>query len=167
MSGNHSELILNREVIAWKIRRMAYEIYERNMDEKELILAGIYDRGMAVAERVAEVLKHISPFKLHLVNLNLDRESPVKVTVSPEIDFTDKVIIVIDDVANSGRTLLYAMKPMLMRLPKSIQTAVLVDRMHKAFPVIINYVGHSLSTTLQENIHVDIRESEIGAVYLS
>lgn len=167
MSGNQDELILSQEIIDWKIRRMAYEIYERNMDEKELILAGIFDRGMVVATLIAGVLKNIAPFKLQMINLNLDKQNPIEVVVSEEVDFTDKVIIVIDDVANSGRTLLYAMKPLLSYLPKSIQTAVLVDRMHKAFPVIINYVGHSLSTTLQENIHVDIRNSEIGGVYLS
>lgn len=167
MSENHGELILSREIIDWKIRRMAYEIYERNMDEKELILAGIFDRGMVVAKHIADILKEISPFKLQITNLNLDRQNPIGVTTSDQIDFTDKVIIVIDDVANSGRTLLYAIKPVLNYLPKSIQTAVLVDRMHKAFPVNINYVGHSLSTTLQENIRVDIRDKEIGGVYLS
>ncbi|MGH2642818.1 MAG: phosphoribosyltransferase family protein [Chitinophagaceae bacterium] len=167
MSGNLGELILTQEIIDWKIRRMAYEVYERNMDEKELILAGIYDRGMVVAEHVASVLKDIAPFKLQIINLNLDRLNPVEVKVSEEINFTGKVIIVIDDVANSGRTLLYSMKPLLNYLPKSVQTAVLIDRMHKAFPVIINYVGHSLSTTLRENILVDIRNNEIGGVYLS
>lgn len=167
MIDNLGELILTQEIIDWKIRRMAYEIYERNMDEKNLILAGIFDRGMVVAEHIATVLREISPFKLQIINLNLDRQNPLKVNVSAEIDFTDNVIIVIDDVANSGRTLLYSLKPLLDYLPKSIQTAVLVDRMHKAFPVIINYVGHSLSTTLHEIIHVDIRGKEIGGVYLS
>lgn len=167
MSGNQGELILTQEIIDWKIRRMAYEIYERNMDEKELILAGIFDRGMVVAEHIAKVLKEIAPFELQMFNLDLNRQNPVVVNVSAEIDFTDKVIIVIDDVANSGRTLLYSLKPLLDYLPKSIQTAVLVDRMHKAFPIIVNYVGHSLSTTLHEIIHVDICDKEIGGVYLS
>lgn len=167
MSDHQDELILSQEIIDWKIRRMAYEIYERNMDEKELILAGIFDRGIVLATLIAEVLKDIAPFKLRMINLNLDRRNPIEVIVSEEIDFANKVIIVIDDVANSGRTLLYSMKPLLNYLPKSLQTAVLVDRMHKAFPVFVNYVGHSLSTTLQENIRVDIRNNKIDGVYLS
>lgn len=167
MIENQDNLILNKEVVDWKIRRMAYEIYERNMNERELILAGIFDRGMVIAEHIARVLTEIASFKIDMINLNLDRQNPVGVSVSAKVDFTGKVIIVIDDVANSGRTMLYSMKPLLNFLPKSIQTAVLVDRMHKAFPVIINYVGHSLSTTLQENILVDIRNKEIGGVYLS
>jgi pyrimidine operon attenuation protein/uracil phosphoribosyltransferase len=163
----HTGLILDEQAIARKLRRMAYEIYERNAEEKELILAGILDRGRTVASHLERILREIADFKLHVVNLLLDRGTPREVTVSGEADFNGKVVIVIDDVANTGRTMLYAMKPVLASLPEKIQTAVLVDRTHKSFPVVANYIGHSLSTTLQENIRVDIRGDRIRGVYLS
>lgn len=167
MDENIGELILNKESIDMKLRRMAYEIWERNAEERELVIAGILDRGMVVARHIANILKEIAAFKLTLINLQLDRERPQHVAASQKLDFTGKAVIVVDDVANSGRTMLYSIKPLLDFLPRSIQTAVLVDRMHKAFPVVINYIGYSLSTTLQENIRVDVRGNEICCVYLS
>jgi pyrimidine operon attenuation protein/uracil phosphoribosyltransferase len=164
---SHSNLILDSETIRRKLRRMAYEIYERNTREHKLILAGILDRGHVVASQLAGILKEIAPFDLQIVNLIIDRQLPAEVSISENIDFTGKVVIVVDDVANSGRTMLYAMKPILEYLPKKIQTAVLVDRMHKSFPIVVNYTGHSLSTTLQENIRVEISGSDIRGAYLS
>src|SRR5690348_5662961 len=163
----HTGLILDEEAIGRKLRRMAYEIYERNAEEKELVLAGILDRGLIVASHLEKILREIADFDLRVVNLLLDRADPREVTVSGEADFNGRVIIVADDVANTGRTMLYAMMPVLTSLPRKIQTAVLVDRTHKFFPVVANYIGHSLSTTLQENIRVDISGDRIRGVYLS
>jgi pyrimidine operon attenuation protein/uracil phosphoribosyltransferase len=161
-----NRLILDAQTIDRKLRRMAYQIYERNLGERSLILAGIYDRGHVVARRLAGLLEEIADFELRIIHLTLDRKTPREVIVSEPVDFDNQVVILVDDVANSGKTMLYAMKPLLNYLPRRIQTAVLVDRMHKAFPVVINYVGHSLSTTLQENITVAIAEGEIRGAYL-
>ena len=76
------------------------------------------------------------------------------------------MIVLIDDVANSGRTMLYALKPFLQYLPKKIQTAVLVDRRHKSFPLSVDFVGYSLSTTLQDMVMVDVEGSSIKSAYL-
>jgi pyrimidine operon attenuation protein/uracil phosphoribosyltransferase len=159
-------VILTQDVIEKKIKRIAYEIYEHNSDEQELILAGIWDRGMILAEKIAGILQEISPLRIRLLRLDLDKQRPEGVKLSEEIDFGGKVIVLVDDVANSGRTMLYALKPFLQFLPKKIQTAVLVDRKHKSFPLSVDFVGYSLATTLQDMVMVDVEENEIRSAYL-
>lgn len=167
MDLQQSALILDKDTIKRKLRRMAYEIYESNADQPEIILAGIFNRGKVVAQLLEAELKQIAPFKIQMAEVHIDHQKPSDAHVSDEVDFDRKVIILVDDVANSGRTLLYAMKPLLEYLPLKIQTAVLVDRTHKSFPVVIDYTGHSLSTTLQENILVEIEGSDIIGAYLN
>lgn len=167
MPYDNTGLILDEEAIGRKLRRMAYEIFERNAGEQSLILAGILERGHVVAARLAGLLEEIAPFELTLLRLSLNRENPAEVTVSEATDFNGKVVIVVDDVADSGRTMLYALKPLLDYLPRKIQTAVLVDRMHKSFPVVLDYTGHSLSTTLKDNILVRIEGDRILGAFLT
>ena len=159
-------VILTQDVIEKKIKRIAYEIYEHNSDEQEIILAGIWDRGMILAEKIAAILQEISPLRIRLLQLNLDKQRPEAVILSEEMDFNGRTIVLVDDVANSGRTMLYALKPFLQFLPKKIQTAVLVDRKHKSFPLSVDFVGYSLATTLQDMVMVDMEENEIRSAYL-
>lgn len=158
-------IILTRDIIQKKIERIAYEIYELNSDGGEIILAGIWDRGVIVAHKIAAILEQISPLKPHIIELRLDKQRPGEVVVSEDLDFNDKVIVVVDDVANSGRTMLYALKPFLEYLPKKIQTAVLVDRKHKSFPLSVDFVGYSLATTLQDMVLVEMNGEEIVSAY--
>ncbi|WP_343671712.1 phosphoribosyltransferase family protein [Chitinophaga sp.] len=159
-------VILTQDVIEKKIKRIAYEIYEHNSEEHDIILAGIWDRGTILAEKIVAILKEISPLQIKLIELKLDKQHPDKVQISESLDFNGKVVILVDDVANSGRTMLYALKPLLEFLPKKIQTAVLVDRKHKSFPLSVDFVGYSLSTTLQEMVMVDVVGEEILSAYL-
>jgi pyrimidine operon attenuation protein/uracil phosphoribosyltransferase len=159
-------VILTQDVIEKKIKRIAYEIYEHNSDEQEIIIAGIWDRGMILAEKIAGILQDISPLRIRLLQLNLDKQRPEGVKLSEEMDFSGRVIVLVDDVANSGRTMLYALKPFLQFLPKKIQTAVLVDRKHKSFPLSVDFVGHSLATTLQDMVMVEMEENDIKSAYL-
>lgn len=159
-------VILTQDVIEKKIKRIAYEIYEHNSDEQEIIIAGIWDRGMILAEKIAAILQEISPLHVRLLQLNLNKQRPEGVQLSEEMDFSGKVIVLVDDVANSGRTMLYALKPFLQFLPKKIQTAVLVDRKHKSFPLSVDFVGYSLATTLQDMVMVEMDENEIKSAYL-
>ena len=159
-------VILTQDVIEKKIKRIAYEIYEHNSEEQDIILAGIWDRGTILAEKIAAILREISPLNIKLIELKLDKQHPDAVQLSESLDFNGKVVIVVDDVANSGRTMLYALKPLLEFLPKKIQTAVLVDRKHKSFPLSVDFVGYSLSTTLQEMVMVDVEGEEIHSAYL-
>lgn len=159
-------VILTQDVIEKKIKRIAYEIYEHNSDEQEIIIAGIWDRGMILAEKIAAFLQEISPLRIRLLQLNLDKQRPEGVKLSEEMDFSGRVIVLVDDVANSGRTMLYALKPFLQFLPKKIQTAVLVDRKHKSFPLSVDFVGYSLATTLQDMVMVEMEKDEIKSAYL-
>jgi pyrimidine operon attenuation protein/uracil phosphoribosyltransferase len=159
-------VILTQDVIEKKIERIAYEIYEHNSDEQEIILAGIWDRGSILAQKIARILQQISPLKIKLIELKLDKSHPDNVEVSEKIDFNGKVIVLIDDVAHSGRTMLYALKPLLEFLPKKIQSAVLVDRKHKSFPLSVDFVGYSLATMQQEMVMVDVEGEEIKSAYL-
>ena len=158
--------ILDQKQIEQKVRRLAIEILEHNIEEEGLILAGINNRGMALAKMLAERIQHISKMPVHLTNIRLNPAAPMEKPVEMDIPVAElqgKVVIVVDDVASSGRTLLYACKPILETLPKKLEIAVLVDRTHKSFPVQADYVGLSLATTLKENILVEIGESEMAA----
>lgn len=160
------KMILDKEIIQKKIERIAYEIYEHNTDEPEIILAGIVDRGDILARKIAKTLHNIAPFRVILLDIFLDKLRPVEIRLSQEMDFNDRVIVVVDDVAMSGKTLLYAMKPFLQYFPKKIQSAVLVDRNHKSYPVSPDFIGQSVSTALQDMILVDVGEEEIECAYL-
>ena len=158
--------ILDQARAAKKLRRMAYEIIENNTGEQELVLAGIRESGTVLAKNIQKLLAEISNVRTDLFIVTLDKHFPTTVTLSKEGNFDDKIIIVIDDVAMSGKTLLYAMQPFLAFHPKKIQTLVLVERSHKAFPVKPDYVGLSIATTLQEHIYVETEGEVIKGAYL-
>jgi len=160
--------ILTQQVVEKKLRRMAFEILENNPGEKELILAGIRGGGSVIARNIRQQLQEIAGDRLttHLLTISLDKKEPREVTLSESLPFDDRVIIVIDDVANSGKTLLYAMKPFLNFHPRKIESLVLVERSHKAFPVQPDYTGLSLSTTLQEHIQVEVEEDQVKGAWL-
>jgi pyrimidine operon attenuation protein / uracil phosphoribosyltransferase len=158
--------ILDEGTAARKLQRMAYEILENNLDERELILAGIRDSGSVIARNIQQLLQQIGNLKTDIIDITLDKKNPDEITLSKTMDFTNKVIVVIDDVANSGKTMLYAMKPFLEFHPKKIQTLALVERTHKKYPVKTDYVGLSVATTLQEHIYVDVENTTIKGAYM-
>ncbi|MGC4034865.1 MAG: phosphoribosyltransferase family protein [Chitinophagaceae bacterium] len=158
--------ILNKAVAAKKLKRMAYEILENNVNEEHIVLAGIRESGSVVARNIQRLLSEISTVKTDLITITLDKHLPKDVKLSQHLDYNDKIIIVIDDVANSGKTLLYALKPFLEFQPKKIQTLILVERSHKTFPVHPDYVGLSIATTLQEHIYVEVNDEEVLGAYL-
>jgi pyrimidine operon attenuation protein / uracil phosphoribosyltransferase len=158
--------ILTKDVSQKKLQRMAYEIVERNAGEDDIILAGIKESGVIIAEKIKALLAPIFKGKLYLIEISLDKKNPSGIILYPTIDLDNKVIIIVDDVVNSGKTLLYALKPFLMFHPKKIQTLVLVERTHKAFPVTSDYVGLSVATTLQEHIFVEVADGEINGAYM-
>jgi len=161
--------ILDQKQIEQKVRRLAIEILEHNIEEEGLILAGINNRGMALTEMLAEHMQSISKLPIRLTNIRLNPAAPLEKPVEidlPVEELRGKVVIVVDDVASSGRTMLYACKPILETLPKKLEIAVLVDRTLKSFPIQADYVGLSLATTLKENILVEIGGTEEMAAYL-
>ncbi len=152
--------VLDAPAVEQKIRRMAYQIYEHNYDVDELILLGINNNGYRFAELLYGELQRIVPWSVRLYRLRLNPAAPdaepVRIEGIASGALRGRSIVVIDDVANTGRTLFYAMKPLMETLPASVQTAVLVDRKHKSFPVQPDYVGLSLATTVQDHIQVHL-----------
>ncbi|MCC8425049.1 phosphoribosyltransferase family protein [Mucilaginibacter sp. UR6-11] len=162
-------LILNKQQIQQKIDRIAYQILEDNFDETEIVIAGMLPRGGFLAARLKKVLDKIAPFKSTLLTIDLDRFSS---SLHARLDFdlqicNGKVVILVDDVLNSGKSLAYGFG-VFMNVPlKKLRTVVLVDRNHKNFPVSTDYSGIALSTIIKEHIDVVLSESgEEDAVYL-
>lgn len=151
--------ILDQTRIKQKIKRIAIEILERNSEAKEIVFAGINNKGYAFAEHICHEINKTADTKIILTRIKLNPADPlaheVKLDISSQ-QLQKKSIVVVDDVANTGRTLFYAMDPILKSLPKKVEVAVLVDRMHKSFPIQVDYVGLTLATTMQENIEVDM-----------
>jgi pyrimidine operon attenuation protein / uracil phosphoribosyltransferase len=166
--ANQPELILNKKQIQQKMRRIAYEIYEQNYREKRLVLAGITETGYALARMLARELKKISPFDLTLLRIDIVKDDPAHGQVKIEGDLRKAVsacIILVDDVLHTGRTFVHSLKPFLNIDTRRIQTAVLVDRSHKQYPIAADYAGYALSTTLSDHIEVSLNAERYG-VYL-
>ena len=148
--------ILNQEEIKHKIIRIAYQIYESSMEENEIIIAGIAKNGFILAQKLDKELKDISPLKTTLCEVQIDKKNPlgeIKTSLAPEA-YENKAIILVDDVLNSGTTLIYGVRHFLKVPLKHFKTAVLVDRNHKKYPVKADFKGISLSTSLSETVKV-------------
>ncbi|HND89538.1 MAG TPA: phosphoribosyltransferase family protein [Saprospiraceae bacterium] len=163
--------ILSDRPIRQKIRRIAIEILERNFGEREIILAGLNNNGLGFAQLLLAELLPIAPpdTDITLTRIRLNPANPVEYAPyieMPTETLRDKTIILVDDVANTGRTIFYAVQPLLQAVPKRVEVAVLVDRKHKSFPIKADYVGLSLATTLLEDIEVKIRDTEEMSVHL-
>ena len=161
-------IILTDKQIQQKIKRIAYQIYEANNNEKEIIIAGIMNKGYKFAELVAKVLTEISPIKIILCKVYIDKEKPLN-TITTSLDkdeYTNKALVLVDDVLNSGTTLIYGIKHFLEVPLKRFKTAVLVNRNHKKYPVKADFKGISLSTSIQEHVNVIFEDNKTTA-YLS
>ncbi len=163
-------LILNQRQIDQKIDRIAYQLLEDNFDEKEIIIAGILPKGNYIAEKIKEILDKIAPFKSTLITIELDKQSTsLKAKTDTDIQIChNKVVILVDDVLNSGKTLAYGFGVFLDVPLKKLRTVVLIDRNHKSFPVTTDFAGIALSTVLKEHVDVILGEkNKEDAVYLS
>ncbi|WP_339628185.1 phosphoribosyltransferase family protein [uncultured Maribacter sp.] len=162
------QTILSHLQIQYKIERIAYQIYEANVNEKEIIIAGIDGGGLQFAKKIVSKLKKITEAKITLCKLSMDKTNPLKSGVSTsmsEEEFVNKSVVIVDDVLNSGTTLIYGVHHFLKTPLKQLKTAVLVNRNHKKYPVKADYKGISLSTSLQE--HVNVRfETKNDRVFL-
>ncbi|MGB4774671.1 MAG: phosphoribosyltransferase family protein [Daejeonella sp.] len=163
-------LILDKKQIQQKIDRIAYQILEDNLNETELVLAGIIDHGYTLAKRLKNVLEKIAAIKINLIKIELDKNSThlrVKTDIAVA-EAANKVVILVDDVLNSGRTVAYGLGVFLHIPLKKLRVVVLVDRNHRAFPVSADFTGLELATVLKEHVNVVLDEKgEEDAVYLS
>jgi pyrimidine operon attenuation protein / uracil phosphoribosyltransferase len=161
--------ILNTDQIDKKITRIAYEIYEENASEKEVVLAGTVEGGYELAQKLEVVLKKISPLKITLIKVVVNKKALSEeggVKLDAKINLAGKTVILVDDVLNTGQMLSYCMKTILQFPVKSLRIAVLVDRNHTLFPIKSDYTGLSVSTTLQEHIKVNLKTKGKESVIL-
>lgn len=161
------DIILNHEQIQHKIKRIAYQIYETNVNEKELIIAGVAENGYIFASRLDKELSSISNIKVNLCKITMDKKNPLN-TVKTDIEtseFTNKPVVIADDVLSTGTTLMYAVQHLLNVPLKRLKTTVLVNRNHKKFPIKADFKGLSLSTSSHDNVEVSFGKKDV--VYLS
>jgi pyrimidine operon attenuation protein/uracil phosphoribosyltransferase len=162
-------LILNKAQIQQKIERIAHEIYENHYSEKRFVFVAIEERGVVLANRLAKVIASISEISVEVVNFKIDKKSPLKSSNELHLDATQvktSMFFLIDDVLNSGKTLMHAAARILSFNVKELRTIILVDRTHRRFPIRADYAGLSLSTTMKEHIQVDFSNDNEG-VYLT
>lgn len=163
-------LILDTEDIRQKTRRIAYQIVEDNYDESELTIIGIMPNGFQYAGHLKKEIEAIDNIRVTLCDVSLNKTKPLEEEIKLNLgkhSLNNKTVIVVDDVANTGKTLYYALKPVMGFSPKKVQAVVLVDRQHKLFPVSPDFVGISLSTTLKERILVKFDAKGKGKAWLT
>ena len=169
MSQDTNSKILNQNKTLQKIKRIAYQIYENNFDEAEIILAGIAGEGFVFSEMLSTYLQEISPLKVSLAKIIFDKMADYQpeITLESDVDtFKNKVVIIVDDVLNTGKTLAFCLRPFLSIPLKKLQVAVLVDRNHPKNSLSADYVVYSLSTTLSEHVKVVLSDKESLGLYL-
>tara|TARA_B100000579_G_C22721420_1_gene799606 strand:+ start:375 stop:872 length:498 start_codon:yes stop_codon:yes gene_type:complete len=155
--------ILNNLQIKKKIKRISLQIIESNNSEEEIVIAGIEKNGFIISKKISDEIKNNSDIKVKLCKIIIDKKNPRKqICTSLKIeDYQNKSIVLIDDVLNSGSTLIYAVKHFLDTDIKKIKTAVLVDRNHKKFPIKADFKGLSLSTSIQNHVEVIFDQNKI------
>jgi pyrimidine operon attenuation protein/uracil phosphoribosyltransferase len=160
--------VLSHSDVEKIIKRMAYQIYENNFGDKHITLVGISSRGFEIAKLLQTELDSISNLKSVLLEITIVKENPsTETTVISPAKFDIKgTIVIIDDVLNTGRALVYAALPFLNYQINKLQVAVLVDRNHKKFPIAADYTGIQLNTTFQEHVSVEINKKKQFDVYL-
>ena len=161
-----NNVILTHNEIKHKIRRIAFQIYENNVNEKDVILAGVDKNGYVLAKKLKTALQKISDINPILCKVSIDKKNPwstIKTSI-PEEDYKNKSLVLVDDVLNSGTTLIYGVKHFLNVPLKQFKTAVLVNRNHKKYPVKADFKGISLSTSLHEHVNVVLEGNVFEAV---
>jgi pyrimidine operon attenuation protein/uracil phosphoribosyltransferase len=148
--------ILNTNQIKKIVKRIAYQIHENNLEYPEIILIGVHKNGYTLAEKINKELKQISKSNIKLVSIKINKKNPleeIKLDCKKEY-LKNKVIVLVDDVLHTGKTLIYCVKHLLEITPKNFNTVVLIDRNHKKFPIKVDFKGISLSTFISDHVEV-------------
>lgn len=158
-------IVLDQRQISQKIERIAVEIYENTFEEKQIFVAGISGNGFLLAERIVEQLMSISDQQIHLFEVTVNKDNPLDHDIKLSIDDSDlskSTVIIFDDVINSGRTMIHAVRRILNNKLSVLKVATLVNRTHRRYPVQADFVGINISTTLRDNIIVELGVKEIA-----
>ncbi|MBO9640343.1 MAG: phosphoribosyltransferase [Siphonobacter aquaeclarae] len=166
MISMEKTLLLDAEQIRQKIRRIAFEVYERNFEEQEIVLAGVSGQGTVLASLLKEQLESISPLRVQQIDIRIQKTDPgsVQLNVDPN-ELAGKCVVVCDDVLYTARTMAYSLMPFFQTRVKRLQVSVLVDRNYRRYPVSADFTGYALMTTLNDHIDVILEGPETG-VYL-
>jgi pyrimidine operon attenuation protein/uracil phosphoribosyltransferase len=159
--------ILSHNQVEQKITRLAHQIIENCFNECEVYLGGICGNGIILGEKMKSIIEKESDLKINLFEIKLDKNRPLEHSIQLSIDeekLTNSFVVLIDDVINSGITMQYALKKILENHTKSIKTVVLIDRMHRRYPIKADFVGMSLSTTLKERVEVFLEPNSYKAI---
>lgn len=162
--------ILDKEAMSRALTRIAHEILEKNKGVGGLALVGIRNRGIFLAQRLADCIEKIEEVKIEtgILDITLYRDDLTLISAQPvvkkteiEFDISGKVVVLVDDVLYTGRTIRAAMDALMdLGRPKSIQLAVLVDRGHRELPVRADYAGKNIPTAKDETVEVRLEESD-------
>ncbi len=157
------QTILSAKEIVQKTERLAHQIIENCFEEETIYVAGIEGNGLAFADRLASIISDQSDVKAELISIKVNKETPWSDPIEiscDKVNLKNGFIVLVDDVINSGKTMQYALVEFLGFPTKAIKTVALVDRMHRRFPIKADFVGLSLSTTLKNRVHVDMKANE-------
>jgi pyrimidine operon attenuation protein/uracil phosphoribosyltransferase len=160
------QVILTKTQIDQKIMRLAHQILENTSDIDTIYLAGICGNGMKIARNIANILTENTKQSIHVFEISLDKDHPLDFPIHLEIDSTllkNEVIVLIDDVLNSGKTMQYAVVKLLEQPVRAIKTVALVDRRHRRYPIKCDFVGITLSTTLKDRVEINFEEENYSA----
>lgn len=161
-------VVLDHDRVQRKLERIAHQLHEENYEEERIVIVGVAPRGHTMAKRLAVRLEAISPLKVELLQLTLDKDEPttgpVKLSAATDT-LRDQVVVLVDDVLMSGRTLMHAAAYLVREPLKKLTTVVLVDRRHRTYPIRADIVGLTLSTTMQEHISVEMGRKDV--VYIT
>ncbi len=159
--------LLSKEIAKEKLHRLALEIAEHlDEDATTLVLIGIKKNGMAIARSIRVFLQRYIPIPVDIREMTFDKKDLRLSHITGDADFSDQHVVLIDDVSNSGRTLLYALKPLLEHMPKKIQTLVMVERMHKLYPIHSDYVGLSIATTRHDYVSLEVEDGKVVGAFI-
>ena len=166
MEAKEPTLILDHWQIEQKVRRMAHQMLEEHYKEKKIVVVAVKGMGTEIAQLLQKEFNKASDIPCELVHLEINKEKPLSVEITtsePASTLKGKIVILVDDVLNSGRTLIHAASHLLNAGPKVLRTFVLVDRIHRKFPIRADYVGLTLSTNLKEQVTVEKTKSTLSA----
>ena len=160
------QIVLTKTQIDQKITRLAHQIIENSYGESHIFIGGICGNGKILANALGEIIKSNSNLELTIFEINLHKDQPLQHEINLSVDselLKDSFIVLVDDVLNSGKTMQYALMKLLEKPVKAIKTVSLVDRRHRRYPIKADFVGITLTTTLQERVEMDLTQKDYFA----
>lgn len=157
-------LILDDSDVENKIQRIGLEILEDNIDQSKIILFGISDNGKLISQKLIDHINKISDIKIILIDVIIRNGS---IAYNSKFDLLNESIIIVGDVSQTGKTLQMVISDLMLYNPSKIKTSVIINRDQTMYPVKIDYVGLSLSTSVNEHVDVMVDKKNRFSVYLS